>query len=114
MRLYHQPIVDLETGRMSGFEALIRWQRDDGMIVPPADFIPIAEETGIISEIGAWALREALGELRRWIDDGLVAPARRRLGQRVAAADRRSRVRRRSSATRSSRAACRRTCCGSR
>ena len=73
MRLYHQPIVDLDTGHLSGFEALIRWQRE-GVIVPPADFIPIAEETGIINEIGAWALREALCELRRWIDDGVVAP----------------------------------------
>ena len=73
MRLYHQPIVDLETGHLSGFEALIRWQRD-GTIVPPADFIPIAEETGIITEIGAWALREALAELQRWIDDGVVPP----------------------------------------
>jgi Amt family ammonium transporter len=73
MRLYHQPIVDLETGQLSGFEALIRWQRD-GAIVSPADFIPIAEETGTINEIGAWALREALGELRSWIDDGVVSP----------------------------------------
>jgi diguanylate cyclase len=73
MRLYHQPIVDLHTGHLSGFEALIRWQRE-GSIVPPADFIPIAEETGIITEIGAWALREALCELRLWIDDGVVAP----------------------------------------
>ncbi len=73
MRLYHQPIVDLESGLLSGFEALIRWQRD-GVIVPPGDFIPIAEETGIINEIGAWALLEALRELRRWIDDGLVPP----------------------------------------
>ena len=73
MRLYHQPIVDLETGHLSGFEALIRWQRE-GAIVPPLDFIPIAEETGIISEIGAWALREALCELQGWIDDGVVAP----------------------------------------
>jgi ammonium transporter, Amt family len=73
MRLYHQPIVDLQTGHLSGFEALIRWQRE-GTIVPPADFIPIAEETGIITEIGGWAVREALFELRRWIDDGVVAP----------------------------------------
>jgi EAL domain-containing protein (putative c-di-GMP-specific phosphodiesterase class I) len=71
MQLYHQPIVDLESGLLSGFEALIRWQRD-GSIVSPGDFIPIAEETGIINEIGAWALLEALRELRRWIDDGLV------------------------------------------
>ena len=74
MRLYHQPIVDIRTGRICGFESLIRWQRD-GVIVPPGDFITIAEETGIICELGAWALHEALGELRGWIDDGVVDPA---------------------------------------
>ncbi len=73
MRLYHQPIVDIATGAVSGFESLIRWQRD-GKIVPPTDFIPIAEDTGIICELGAWALHEALAELRGWIDDGVVAP----------------------------------------
>ena len=74
LRLYHQPIVDIVTGRLTGFEALIRWRRDDGTIVSPGMFIPIAEETGIINELGAWALREALGDLRRWIDDGVVPP----------------------------------------
>ena len=113
MRLYHQPIVDLETGRLSGFEALIRWQRD-GVIVPPVDFIPIAEETGIINEIGAWALREALRELRGWIDDGARAGHDHDLGQRLAAADRSIPSSPTSSATRSSRAACLPTCCGSR
>lgn len=74
MRLYHQPIVDIATGTVSGFESLIRWQRD-GVIVPPLDFISIAEETGIICELGAWAINEALSELRGWIDDGVVAPS---------------------------------------
>lgn len=74
MRLYHQPIVDIVSGRVSGFEALMRWVRQDGTLVSPADFIPVAEETGIICELGAWALRDALGELRRWIDDGIVPP----------------------------------------
>jgi diguanylate cyclase (GGDEF)-like protein len=74
MRLYHQPIIDITTGQLSGFEALIRWLRSDGTLVPPGDFIPIAEETGIINEIGAWALREALTELRGWINDGVVSP----------------------------------------
>ncbi len=74
LRLYHQPIVDIVTGRVSGFEALMRWQRSDGTIVSPGDFIPIAEETGIICELGAWALADALRELRGWIDDGVVAP----------------------------------------
>jgi diguanylate cyclase len=72
MRLFHQPIVDIVTGRVSGFEALMRWERQDGTFISPADFIPVAEETGIICELGAWALRDALGSLRRWIDDGLV------------------------------------------
>lgn len=74
MRLYHQPIVDIGTGRVSGFEALMRWERQDGTLVSPADFIPVAEETGIICELGAWALHDALGELRGWIDDGVVPP----------------------------------------
>ena len=73
MRLYHQPIVDITTGEISGFEALIRWRRADGTIVSPADFVPIAEETGMINAIGTWAMLEALCELRRWIDDGTVA-----------------------------------------
>ena len=71
--LYHQPIVDIATGAVSGFEALMRWQRD-GTIVSPAEFIPIAEETGTINELGAWALHEALCALRGWIDDGVVGP----------------------------------------
>lgn len=74
MRLYHQPIVDIVTGKMSGFEALMRWQRHNGTLVAPVDFIPVAEETGIICELGAWALYESLHELRGWIDAGVVAP----------------------------------------
>jgi diguanylate cyclase (GGDEF)-like protein len=74
MRLYHQPIVDITTGRVSGFEALIRWQRADGSILSPAGVISIAEDTGIICELGAWALHDALHELRTWIDAGVVEP----------------------------------------
>ena len=72
--LYHQPIVDTANGGVCGFEALVRWKRSDGTLVPPDDFIPIAEETGVISEIGTWALHEALRELRGWIDAGVVPP----------------------------------------
>ena len=72
LRLDHQPIVEIETGRISGFEALIRWRRDDGTLIAPADFIFIAEDTGLINTIGAWALLEALTELRRWINEGIV------------------------------------------
>ncbi len=74
MRLYHQAIVEIATGEISGFEALIRWRREDGTVVPPSDFIPIAEETGTINALGSWVMLEALSELRRWIDDGTVAP----------------------------------------
>jgi diguanylate cyclase (GGDEF)-like protein len=73
LRLYHQPIVDPASGRVSGFEALMRWQRSDGTLMSPAEFIPVAEETGIIRSIGAWALLEALTQLRSWIDDGVVS-----------------------------------------
>jgi diguanylate cyclase (GGDEF)-like protein len=74
MRLYYQPIVEIDTGAISGFESLIRWQRADGTMMSPSDFVPIAEETGLINTLGAWALLEGLTELRRWIDDGIVAP----------------------------------------
>ncbi len=74
LRLFHQPILDLDTGEVVGFEALMRWQQGDGTIVSPAEFIPIAEDTGTIVPIGAWALLEALTQLRRWIDDSVCSP----------------------------------------
>jgi len=75
LRLFHQPILDLESGDVVGFEALMRWQQGDGTIVSPAEFIPIAEDTGTIVPIGSWALLEALTQLRRWIDDGVCGEA---------------------------------------
>jgi diguanylate cyclase (GGDEF)-like protein len=74
LRLYHQPIIDLGTSDVVGFEALMRWQRADGTIVSPAEFIPIAEDNGTIVPIGAWALLEALTQLRQWIDEGVCSP----------------------------------------
>ena len=71
LKLVHQPIVDIEDGEVVGFEALMRWQRDDGSMISPAEFIPIAEETGTIVPIGAWALLEALTHLRSWINEGI-------------------------------------------
>ena len=71
LRLVHQPIVDIEDGEVVGFEALMRWQRDDGSMISPAEFIPIAEETGTIVPIGAWALLEALTHLKTWITEGI-------------------------------------------
>jgi diguanylate cyclase len=72
MRLHHQPIVDLELGAVTGFESLMRWDRA-GLVVSPAEFIPIAEDTGFIVPLGAWALVEALSDLRHFIDQGLVS-----------------------------------------
>ena len=74
MRLYQQPIVDIASGRLSGFEALMRWERSPGRVLAPSEFMGIAEETGLINEFGAWALREALRTLRHWVDEGLVGP----------------------------------------
>jgi len=71
LRLVHQPIIDINLGDVIGFEALMRWDMDDGTNVSPAEFIPIAEETGIIVPIGAWALLEALTHLRGWINQGI-------------------------------------------
>jgi len=71
LRLVHQPIVDIDMGDVVGFEALMRWQRDDGTMISPAEFIPIAEETGTIVPLGAWALLEALTHLRGWITQGI-------------------------------------------
>ena len=89
LRLFHQPILDLETGEVVGFEALMRWQQGDGTIVSPAEFIPIAEDTGTIVPIGAWALLEALTQLRALDRRRGVQPDGHDVGQRVAAPARR-------------------------
>jgi diguanylate cyclase (GGDEF)-like protein len=74
LRLYHQPIIDLRTGSITGFEALLRWERDNGAIVSPIEFIGIAEDTGMIVPIGNWVMLEALVQLRTWIDHGVCHP----------------------------------------
>jgi len=71
LRLVHQPIIDVPLGEVVGFEALMRWDREDGTPISPAEFIPIAEETGVIVPIGAWALLEALTHLSEWIAAGV-------------------------------------------
>jgi diguanylate cyclase (GGDEF)-like protein len=64
--LVYQPIVDLQTGRLSGAEALLRWQHPTRGVVSPADFIPVAETSGMIVPIGEWVLRQACLDARRW------------------------------------------------
>lgn len=63
--LYYQPIVD-QTGRIKGAEALIRWNHDQKGLVSPIDFIPVAEDTGLIDEIGKWVIFAAVRQLSRW------------------------------------------------
>jgi diguanylate cyclase (GGDEF)-like protein/PAS domain S-box-containing protein len=70
-RLHYQPQIDLSTGRIVGVEALIRWSRPDRGMVPPVEFIPVAEETGLITSIGQWVLRAALAQAKTWRDAGL-------------------------------------------
>jgi EAL domain-containing protein (putative c-di-GMP-specific phosphodiesterase class I) len=64
--LHYQPIVHLPTGEVTGVEALVRWQHPERGLVPPAEFIPIAEESALILQIGAWTLREACEQAFRW------------------------------------------------
>jgi EAL domain-containing protein (putative c-di-GMP-specific phosphodiesterase class I) len=71
--LHYQPKVSLASGKLTGAEALIRWNDPRTGLVPPGRFIPILEETGLIHEVGRWALRKALEDYLRWRDAGLSA-----------------------------------------
>ena len=72
-RLNFQPLVNLEADRISGFEALIRWHHPERGLVSPADFIPLAEEIGLITQIGEWVLRTACREAASWPTQAMVA-----------------------------------------
>ncbi|MGK7935183.1 MAG: EAL domain-containing protein [Xenococcaceae cyanobacterium] len=65
-QIYYQPITSLVTGNLSGFEALARWQHPTKGMISPTEFIPIAEETGLILSLGSWLLKEACKQLRHW------------------------------------------------
>jgi diguanylate cyclase (GGDEF)-like protein len=71
--LVYQPQFDLQSNKVTGFEALLRWQSPTRGAVPPLDFIPVAEETGIINSIGEWVLRTACSEAARWPGTRAVA-----------------------------------------
>jgi diguanylate cyclase (GGDEF)-like protein len=74
-RVVYQPILSLRTGEVAGFEALVRWHHPERGVVAPAEFIPVAEETGLIVEIGRRVLRESCRQLSEWQARGLARPA---------------------------------------
>ncbi|WP_223457269.1 MULTISPECIES: phosphodiesterase DibA [unclassified Pseudomonas] len=95
LRVYYQPVHDLKTNRLIGVEALVRWQHPQRGLVSPAEFIPVAERTGLIAEIDAWVMAQACRQMCQWQQGGVVLSfvavnvssrlfARRELYQQVA------------------------------
>lgn len=74
--LHYQPRIQLETNRITGFEALVRWQREDGELIPPMNFLPLAEDTGLIEPLGEWVLDQSardLAQIAKWMPRGSLA-----------------------------------------
>ena len=95
LRVYYQPVHDLRTRRLVGVEALVRWEHPQRGLVPPAEFIPIAERTGLIAQIDAWVMQQACQQMCQWLQAGVALSfvavnvssrlfARRELFQQVA------------------------------
>jgi diguanylate cyclase (GGDEF)-like protein len=74
LRLYYQPTIDLRSGRLAGAEALVRWQRPGEGLLPPPRFIPVAEQSGLITDLGRWVLRTACTQLALWQQAGVLDP----------------------------------------
>src|SRR5690606_15008487 len=72
--LWYQPLHDARGATLNGFEALVRWRREDNLLVMPDSFIPVAEDTGMIVELGQWVLREACRQARLWSDLSALRP----------------------------------------
>jgi PAS domain S-box-containing protein/diguanylate cyclase (GGDEF)-like protein len=72
--LHYQPKLELQSRKIVGVEALLRWQSPELGVVAPMKFVPLLEETGLILQVGAWALARAVGDHRRWIELGIAAP----------------------------------------
>ncbi|MEN8181073.1 MAG: EAL domain-containing protein [Myxococcota bacterium] len=69
--LHYQPKVEVVSGRLTGFEALLRWSDEELGVVPPSEFVTVAEEIGLIDELGRWVLRRAAADMRGWLEAGL-------------------------------------------
>jgi len=72
LTLHYQPQIDMSNGNVTGMEALLRWTNDELGVVPPSDFIPVAEDTGLIIPIGDWVLRTACAQAKKWRDEKLA------------------------------------------